>query len=462
MYDPRRIYFNNFLKSFSFLLILISILIVIISFIWESQSLRVIALILMVLIVIGSPLNYLLNILSILFPFSWILKISPQFPSFINIALGIGVLKLFLFVLRAKKITLKILLIYLLLIAVVSLNSSLIRQPLLTLGWLLSLLNLWFFVVFYTQKKVELDILVRELLLYSAIGFSLAICISLIFPELQDIAKKYVEIGKVLYIPWANYKRFCGLLADPNYFAQYSIVLTSAMAYFYKNKPRVAKQKGFYIGMLYFFIFFVTFLTFSKMYLFYSVFIIFYSLGYFIHLKITKSNFTSGIVVVILLILVIGFSLKNWGNILFEGYRYRLFYEVRYVGVTTKRIPTELYYLTQIPHRFLHLFLGYGLGEYLGFIKLDAPSIGAPHNIFLDFLYSVGFIGTIGFILYVKFLFEFISKNSQYQVNLKAFPIFSYIYTGFALDGIANDLTYFYILLLILVLLRKKDFRNAK
>lgn len=240
------------------------------------------------------------------------------------------------------------------------------------------------------------------------------------------------------------YSRFQGLYRDPNYFAQGLAVSLSLSLYMNRDNKSPAQLIIFsflYVAALYFGL-----SSFSRMFLLCFPFLILQLyIWLYRQLKSHKSRLTGLLFLSVILISVSVLILVSSGQIftIFEFFSQGYEYRFRVGSFSGGRIGLQASYLEAISRSFEDLAFGFGLSG-----KMIVVFGGAPHNLFLHILFSVGFAGSATLLLLLMNLFKH-NKEHFEKRGISLFPSIIFLITCFSLDGFTQPMLYFYVPLLL-------------
>lgn len=209
-----------------------------------------------------------------------------------------------------------------------------------------------------------------------------------------------------------NHTRFSGLTADPNYFAVEILLLMSCLTQLYFAQKI---KNEFYFEILVLFI--LGFLTISKAYFItFCVFGILTIIALFIKRiknkeKIWKDLLWYSVVVVIAVIICLPQVLSICQRFVSKSF---VFFETNdgsmaFNTITTGRSELWIKYIKEILSSPKGLLFGHGIG---GVLPASAAEV-SPHNVFIEFLYYFGLLGSILMLSLVVILFIKTSKKSN-------------------------------------------------
>jgi O-antigen ligase len=428
---------------FGLLLALLGSIILSYTVIMGSVQLRLFALFLLAFAILQTPYKHRFSILLYVIPFGGILKF-PYFEfSFGTILIGLFVLA---WLFRSPKLSSSVMAIFLSLGFVAATNLS--TTPYLRyLGWLLNLM-----VMFIVISDLSEQTMILEWIYCFSLGVLLTCFIAYFVPEIPLRASLSKES---MYVVRGNlFVRFQGLMQDANYFSQILLICISLLVWCMSHLRSILHKMItlLLVGMLTL----SGILSLSKMFLV----VIPLPLIQLLVVSGSKKDFAKSIFLVMLVILVplAFFSILNPGKLdtLIEVYK------IRFSDLTSGRIDSQRIWIGSVENNLERLIMGYGLGAESGMLRYVNST--APHNVYLEFLYMFGAVGSVLWVLWLFSLYEYSKTRTRRRSSRfpDFFPMIVLLVTGFSLDGAAQDYLYLFWILTISVLVVSRENTSTK
>ncbi|CEN94064.1 MAG: hypothetical protein KIB00_14710 [Paeniclostridium sordellii] len=232
--------------------------------------------------------------------------------------------------------------------------------------------------------------------------------------------------------------RFTGLMVDPNYYAQGILICMACIMVciinWILNREKNLKVKKIYLIFILIPLVLFGLLSYSKMFMIVSILMI--SI-FTIYVFITKGNPSIKIISVIFIIAISILSIDSVTMILERV--------VESENITSGRFEIFLNCIKIIYNSsIIDILIGIGVGGNLAIMTFGT----ALHNLYLEYISSIGILGTL---IWLLLLCKSIRRCYKFKIlNIYKFlPLLTILITGIALDGVWAKWHYFYIILSI-------------
>lgn len=413
------------------------------SIMFNSSQFRLFSLLLLALAILRTPYKHRFSVLLYVIPFGGILRF-PYFDfSFGTILVGLFVLS---WMFRSPRLTGLVVTIFLLLGLVAATNLS--TTPYLRyLGWLLNLIIMFIVISDLSERS-----LIIEWVYCFSLGVLMTCLIAYFIPEIPLRANLSKES---IYVVGGNlFVRFQGLMQDANYFSQILLVSISLLVWSLSRLQTFLRKTVTLsvVSMLTLF----GILSLSKMFL---IVIPLPLIQLFLVSKNRKEFARNTLFVMLTLLITLVFF------VLFEPSKLDTVvdvFRIRFSDPTSGRIAAQEIWIRSIPSNLDRLILGYGLGAESGMLRYVNST--APHNVYLEFLYMFGAVGSVLWVLWLLSLYKYSKSRTRSGSPRFAdfFPMIVLLVTGFSLDGAAQDYLYFFWILIISVLVKSGEETSLK
>lgn len=347
-----------------------------------------------------------MNSMFFLLPFANVFKDSPEGPSFFTYLTVLLALKL---IVSVKVIDKRFLFLWMSLFGIQLIGCNMEITLLIKQASLLLLIYGYFHSRCLSVERIVLNL-------------SVGMLISCFIANMTTVFSRITDYMRVVraYEISTNVYRFTGLYSDPNYLSK-TLVLLCVSLFILIQKKKIGSR---YWTLLVSLIIFGTQTISKSFFLMLAVMVIFFAI-------ISVKNKHYGVLIGILIISILMISLiASKKLVIFENVLKRF---ISGDSLTTGRVEIWKEYIDLLLSDPLKLIFGAGIGNSMKYMA---------HNTYLDFLYYYGIIGSVVFIIGLKYA---INKKKKYIsiVNLAPFicaVIMSFFLSNLLMFDFAYDL----------------------